>query len=53
MKNITNALNKRIPENIFKKRKCKRQADSENPKNIFLISNAYYQRQQLYIIKNN
>ena len=52
-KSMANALNRRIPENIFKGRKCKRQADSKNPKNIFLINNAYHQRQQLYIIKNN
>ena len=43
-KNITNVSDRRIPENISEKRKYKKQTDLKNSKNIFLISNAYYQR---------
>ena len=44
-KNMTNALDRKIPKNISEKYKYKRQINLKNPKNIFLIGNIYYQRQ--------
>ena len=44
MKNMTNALNKKISENISEERRCKKQVDLKNPKNIFSTDNAHHQR---------
>ena len=50
---MVNALNKKIPESVFEKRGYKRQINLKNPKNIFSINDAYHQRQQLRIMKND
>ena len=43
MKSMANASDRRIPKNISEKRKCKRQINAENPKNIFSTDDIYYQ----------
>jgi hypothetical protein len=41
-KNMVNASDKKIPENISEKRKYKKQTDLKNPKNILSTGNIYY-----------
>ena len=39
---MANVSDRKIPKNIFKERKYKKQVNLENPKNIFSTGNIYY-----------